>query len=222
MPKKYAHILYENPDETGLYQEAYADVGTLQQIIEEVDHRTALPYQRNFFAGQEILVADGDSVKLVPGDKYFEVFDLSVVSRVIPDLHVVYGLDEHELLRDVKSLFLGESNIREDDYLPALHKELVSGQVSGEFPILPFVVGGIPYREDLVRMFLQDNLLLGDVSRDGGMFYDFGALGGDGAVPFDRKKLTTRTWARCFMHDLDDEGWTPRNYWVPAPHTHLF
>lgn len=42
--KKYAHILYEKPNKTGLYQEAYARVGTLQQITEEVAHRTTLPY----------------------------------------------------------------------------------------------------------------------------------------------------------------------------------
>lgn len=235
MPKRYAHILYENPNpgENGLYEDAYALVGTLQQIIEEVEHRTTLPhqcnffaghllYQRNRFAGQEILAADGGNVKLVHGDKYFEVFDLSVVSEIISDLPVAYGVGEYELLRDVKSLILEGDGIREVGYLRDLYKELVSGQVSGEFPILPFVVGGIPYREDLIRMFLQENLLLGDVSLDGGMFYDFGALGSDGAVPFDRKKLTTRTWARCFMHDLDDEGWTPRDYWVPAPRTHLF
>lgn len=235
MPKRYAHILYENPNpgENGLYEDAYALVGTLQQIIEEVEHRTTLPhqcnffaghllYQRNRFAGQEILAADGGNVKLVHGDKYFEVFDLSVVSEIISDLPVAYGVGEYELLRDVKSLILEGDGIREVGYLRDLYKELVSGQVSGEFPILPFVVGGIPYREDLIRMFLQENLLLGDVSLDGGMFYDFGALGSDGAVPFDRKKLTTRTWARCFMHDLDDEGWPPRDYWVPAPRTHLF
>lgn len=235
MPKRYAHIVYENPNpsENGLYEDAYALIGTLQQIIEEVDHRTTLPHQCNFFAGhllyqrnrftgQEILVADGDGVKLVPGDNYFEVFDISVVSEIVPNLRVAYGVDEYELLRDVKSLILDGGGIREGGYLRDLRRELVSGRVSGEFPVLPFVVGGIPYREDLVRMFLQENLLLGDVSLDGGMFYDFGALDGDGAVPFDRRKLTTRTWARCFMHDLDDEGWPPRNYWVPAPRTHLF
>lgn len=166
-------------------------------------------------------MTDGDGVKLVPGDNYFEVFDISVVSEIVPNLRVAYGVDEYELLRDVKSLILDGGGIREGGYLRDLRRELVSGRVSGEFSVLPFVVGGIPYREDLVRMFLQENLLLGDISLDGGMFYDFGALGGDGAVPFDRKKLTTRTWARCFMHDLDDEGWTPRDYWVPAPRTHL-
>ena len=215
MPKRYAYILYENPklSENGLYQDAYAFVGTLEQIIENVEHRMTLPpYQCNLFAGQEILVADGDGVKLALGDKYFEVFNLSVVSEIIPDLQVAYGVDEYELLRDVKSLFLGEGNIREDEYLPALHKELLSGQVSGEFPVLPLVVYGIPYREDLVRMFLQENQLLGDVSRDGGLSYDLGALGVDGAVPFDRKKLSS--WSTCWMHDLDDEGWPPRNYWV--------
>lgn len=215
MPKWYAYILYENPklSENGLYQDAYAFVGTLEQIIENVEHRMDLPpYQRSLFAGQEILVADGDGVKLVPGDNYFEVFDLSVVSEIIPDLQVAYGVDEYALLRDVKSLFLGEGNIREDEYLPALHKELVSGQVSGGFPVLPFVVGGIPYREDIVRIFLKENLLLGDVSRDGGLSYDLSALDGDGAVPFDRKKLAS--WSTCWMHDLDDEGWPPRNYWT--------
>jgi hypothetical protein len=34
--KKYAHISYEKPTKNGLYQEAYARVGTLQQITEEV------------------------------------------------------------------------------------------------------------------------------------------------------------------------------------------
>ena len=39
-------------------------------------------------------MAEGDRVKLVSGDNYFEVFDLSVVSEVIPDLRVAYGVDE--------------------------------------------------------------------------------------------------------------------------------
>jgi hypothetical protein len=104
------------------------------------------------------------------------------------------------------------------EYLRDLHEELVSGRVSGEFPVLPFVVGGIPYREDLVRMFLRDNLLLGDVSRDGGLFYGLGALTGGGAVPFDPSMLAPK--ARCWVHDMDDEGWSlgyPEYYWVPVP-----
>lgn len=213
--KKYAHILYENPNKNGLYQEAYARVGTLQQITEEVAHRATLPYQHNLFAGQDILVADGDRVKMVSGDNYFEVFDLSIVSGVIPDLRITYGVDEYELPEDVESFILSGGDIREDEYLRDLHEELVSGQISGEFPILPFVVGGIPYHEDLVRVFLQDNLLLGDVSRDGGLFYGLGALTGGGAVPFDPSMLATG--ARCWVHDLDDEGWSlgyPEYYWV--------
>ena len=93
----------------------------------------------------------------------------------------------------------------------------MSGQVSGEFPVLPFVVGGIPYCEDLVRVFLQENLLLGDVSRDGGLFYGLGSLTGAGDVPFDQSMLATR--ARCWVHDMDDEGWSlgyPEYYWVPV------
>lgn len=213
--KKYAHILYEKPNKTGSYQEAYARVGTLQQITEEVAHRATLPYQHNLFAGQEILVADGDRVKLVPGGNYFEVFDLSVVSEAIPDLEVVYGVDEYEIPEEVESFILGGGDIMGHEYLRDLHEELVSGQVSGEFPVLPFVVGGIPYREDLVRVFLQDNLLLGDVSYDDGMFYGLGALTEAGAVPFDPSMLATR--ARCWVHDIDDEGWSlgyPEYYWV--------
>lgn len=213
--KKYAHILYEKPNKTGLYQEAYARVGTLQQITEEVAHRATLPYQHNLFAGQDILVADGDRVTLIPGDNYFEVFDLSVVSEVIPDLRVAYGVDEYEVPEDVKSFILSGGDIREDEYLRDLHEELASGQVSGEFPVLPFVVGGVPYREDLVRVFLQDNLLLGDVSYDGGLFYGLGALTGGGDVPFARSMLASK--ARCWVHDMDDEGWSlghPEYYWV--------
>lgn len=213
--KKYAHILYAKPDKTGLYQEAYARVGTLQQITEEVAHRATLPYQHNLFAGQDILVADGDRVKLVPGDNYFEVFDLSIVSEAIPDLEVVYGVDEYEVPEDVESFILSGGDIREDEYLHDLHEELVSGQVSGEFSVLPFVVGGLPYREDLVRVFLQGNLLLGDVSRDGGLFYGLGALTGAGAVPFNQSMLATG--ARCWVRDMDDEGWSlgyPEYYWV--------
>ena len=213
--KKYAHILYAKPNKTGLYQEAYARVGTLQQITEEVAHRATLPYQHNLFAGQDILVADGDRVKLVPGDNYFEVFALSIVSEAIPDLRVAYGVDEYEIPEDVESFILSGGDIMGHEYLCDLHQELASGQVSGEFPVLPFVVGGIPYREDLVRVFLQDNLLLGDVSRDGGLFYGLGTLTGAGAVPFDPSMLATR--ARCWVRDMDDEGWSlgyPEYYWV--------
>lgn len=216
--KKYAHILYEKPNKASLYQEAYARVGTLQQITEEVAHRATLPYQHNLFAGQDILVADGDRVKLVSGDNYFEVFALSVVSGVIPGLRIAYGVDEYEVPEDVKSFILSGGDIRGDEYLRDLHEELVSGQVSGEFPVLPFVVGGIPYREDLVRMFLRDNLLLGDVSRDGSLFYGLGALNRAGAVPFDQSMLAPK--ARCWVHDMDDEGWSlgyPEYYWVPVP-----
>ena len=215
--KKYAHISYEKPNKNGLYQEAYARVGTLQQITEEVAHRATLPYQHNLFAGQEILVADGDRVKMVPGDNYFEVFDLSVVSEVIPDLRITYGVDEYELPEDVESFILSGGDIMGHEYLRDLHEELVSGQISGEFPILPFVVGGIPYREDLARLFLQDNLLLGDVSRDGGLFYGLGALNRAGDVPFDQSMLAPK--ARCWVHDMDDEGWSlgyPEYYWVPV------
>ena len=215
MSKKYAHIQYENPDKTGSYQEAYARVGTLQQITEEVAHRATLPYQHNLFEGQDILVADGDSVKLVPGDNYFEVFDLSIVSEVIPDLRVAYGVDEYEIPEDVESFILSGGDIMGHEYLRDLHEELVSGQVSGEFPVLSFVVGGIPYREDLVRVFLQVSLLLGDVSYDGGLFYGLGALTGAGAAPFDQYMLASK--ARCWVHDIDDEGWSlgyPEYYWV--------
>lgn len=213
--KKYAHILYAKPNKTGLYQEAYARVGTLQQITEEVAHRATLPYQHNLFAGQDILVADGDRVKLVPGDNYFEVFALSIVSEAIPDLRVAYGVDEYEIPEDVESFILSGGDIMGHEYLRDLHQELASGQVSGEFPVLPLVVGGIPYREDLVRVFLRENLLLGDVSYDGGMFYGLGALTEAGAVPFERSKLDDR--ARCWVHDIDDEGWSlgyPEYYWV--------
>lgn len=216
--KKYAHISYEKPNKAGLYQEAYARVGTLQQITEEVAHRATLPYQHNLFAGQDILVADGDRVKLGSGDNYFEVFDLSVVSEAIPDVRVVYGVDEYEVPEDVESFILSGGDITGHEYLRDLHEELVSGRVSGEFPVLPFVVGGIPYREDLVRLFLQDNLLLGDVSRDGSLFYGLGALTGAGAVPFDQSMLAPK--ARCWVHDMDDEGWSlgyPEYYWVPVP-----
>ena len=213
--KKYAHILYAKPDKTGLYQEAYARVGTLQQITEEVAHRVTLPYQHNLFEGQEILVVDGNCMKLVPGDNYFEVFNLPTVTEAIPDLRVAYGVDEYELPEGVKSFIQGGGDIGADDYLRYLREELVSGRVSGEFPVLPFVAGGIPYREDLVRMFLRENLLLGDVSRDGGLFYGLGALTGGGAVPFDQLMLATG--ARCWVRDMDDEGWSlgyPEYYWV--------
>lgn len=215
MTKKYAHISYEKPNKNGLYQEAYARVGTLQQITEEVVHRVTLPYQHNLFEGQEILIVDGNCMKLVPGDNYFEVFNLPTVTEAIPDLRVAYGVDEYELPEGVKSFIQGGGDIGADDYLRYLREELVSGRVSGEFPVLPFVVGGIPYREDLVRMFLRENLLLGDVSRGSKMLYCLGVLIRSGTVPFDRSILADG--ARCWVHDMDDEGWSsgyPEYYWV--------
>ena len=95
-PVKYAHTVYEEPDNIGRYHQAYAWVGTLEQIAERHAAASTLPYQFEFFGGQDVVTLEDKQLSITSGNGLFEVFDLEQVTQAIPGLTVVYAIDEYE------------------------------------------------------------------------------------------------------------------------------
>ena len=95
-PVKYAHTVYEEPDNLGRYHQAYAWVGTLEQIAERHAAASTLPYQFELFGGQDVVTLEDKQLSITSGNGLFEVFDLEQVTQAIPGLTVVYAIDECE------------------------------------------------------------------------------------------------------------------------------
>jgi hypothetical protein len=115
-PVKYAHTVYEEPDNLGRYYQAYAWVGTLEQIAEQHAAASVLPYQFELFGGQDVVTLEDKQLSITSGNGLFEVFDLKQVTQAIPELTVVYAIDEYEFSTEEKKI-RERTYTQEDEYL---------------------------------------------------------------------------------------------------------
>lgn len=162
-PVKYAHTVYEEPDHLGRYHQAYAWVGTLEQIAEQHAAASTLPYQFEFFGGQDVVTLEDKQLSITSGNGLFEVFDLKQVTQAIPGLTVVYAIDEYEFSTEEQKKIREHTYTQEDEYLWDA-REVLEEKQAGELGAIPLVRGPIPYREDLIRSFLEGNALLGETT----------------------------------------------------------
>lgn len=210
-PAQYAHTVYEEPDNLGRYHQAYAWVGTLEQIAERHAAASTLPYQFEFFGGQDVVTLKDKQLSITSGNGLFEVFDLEQVTQAIPELTVVYAIDEYEFSTEEKKRIQQRTYTQEDEHLWDAHEVLEEKQV-GELGAIALVRGLIPYREDLVRSFLEDNALLGETNFPQQRTYTLEKLGQHGQPVFDESLLAPG--AQCWSHDLEDEPSSFADYWT--------
>lgn len=208
---KYAHTVYEEPDNLGRYHQAYAWVGTLEQIAEQHAAASTLPYQFEFFGGQDVVTLEDKQLSITSGNGLFEVFDLEQVTQAIPGLTVVYAIDEYEFSTEEKKKIQQGTYTQEDENLWDAHEVLEEKQ-AGELGVVALVRGLIPYREDLVRSFLEDNALLGETTFPQQRTYTLEKLGQHGQPVFDESLLAPG--AQCWTHDLEDEPSSFVDYWA--------
>lgn len=210
-PAQYAHTVYEEPDNLGRYHQAYAWVGTLEQIAEQHAAASTLPYQFEFFGGQDVVTLEDKQLSITSGNGLFEVFDLEQVTQAIPELTVVYAIDDCEFSAEEKKRIQQRTYTQEDEHLWDAHEVLEEKQV-GELGAIALVRGLIPYREDLVRSFLEDNALLGETNFPQQRTYTLEKLGQHGQPVFDESLLAPG--AQCWSHDLEDEPSSFADYWT--------
>ena len=210
-PVKYAHTVYEEPDHLGRYHQAYAWVGTLEQIAEQNAAASTLPYQFEFFGGQDVVTLEDKQLSITSGNGLFEVFDLEQVTQAIPELTVVYAIDDCEFSAEEKKKIQQRTYTQEDEHLWDAHEVLEEKQV-GELGVIALVRGLIPYREDLIRSFLEDNALLGETNFPQQHTYTLEKLGEHGQPVFDESLLAPG--AQCWIHDLEDEPLSFVDYWT--------
>jgi hypothetical protein len=210
-PVKYAHTVYEEPDNLGRYHQAYAWVGTLEQIAEQNAAASTLPYQFEFFGGQDVVTLEDKQLSITSGNGLFEVFDLEQVTQAIPELTVVYAIDDCEFSAEEKKKIQQRTYTQEDEHLWDAHEVLEEKQV-GELGVIALVRGLIPYREDLIRSFLEDNALLGETNFPQQHTYTLEKLGEHGQPVFDESLLAPG--AQCWIHDLEDEPLSFVDYWT--------
>ena len=210
---KYAHTVYAEPDHLGRYHQAYAWVGTLEQIAEKHAAASTLPYQFEFFGGQDVVTLEDKQLSITSGNGLFEVFDLKQVTQAIPGLTVVYAIDECEFSAEEKEKIQQRTYAQEDEHLWDVHEVLEEKQ-AGELGAIALVRGSIPYREDLVRSFLEDNALLGETTFPQQRIYTLEKLGQHGQPVFDEFLLAPG--AQCWIHDLEDEPLLFVDYWTAA------
>lgn len=210
-PDKYAHTVYEEPDNLGRYHQAYAWVGTLEQIAEKHAAASTLPYQFEFFGGQDVVTLEDKQLSITSGNGLFEVFDLKQVTQAIPELTVVYAIDDCEFSAEEKKKIQQRTYTQEDEHLWDAHEVLEEKQV-GELGVIALVRGIIPYREDLIRSFLEDNALLGETTFPQQRTYTLEKLGEHGQPVFDESLLAPG--AQCWSHDLEDEPSSFADYWT--------
>lgn len=209
---KYAHTVYEEPDNLGRYYQAYAWVGTLEQIAEQHAAASVLPYQFELFGGQDVVTLEDKQLSITSGNGLFEVFDLKQVTQAIPELTVVYAIDEYEFSTEEKKI-RERTYTQEDEYLWDAREVLEEKQV-GELGAIPLVRGSIPYREDLIRSFLEGNALLGETTSPQQRIYTLEKLVQHGKPVFDESLLAPG--AQCWIHDLEDEPLSFVDYWTSA------
>lgn len=210
-PAKYAHTVYEEPDNLGRYHQAYAWVGTLEQIAEQHAAASTLPYQFEFFGGQDVVTLEDKQLSITSGNGLFEVFDLEQVTQAIPELTVVYAIDDCEFSAEEKKKIQQRTYTQEDEHLWDAHEVLEEKQI-GELGVIALVRGLIPYREDLIRSFLEDNALLGETTFPQQHTYTLEKLGEHGQPVFDESLLAPG--AQCWIHDLEDEPLSFVDYWT--------
>ena len=128
-PDKYAHTVYEEPDNLGRYHQAYAWVGTLEQIAEKHAAASTLPYQFEFFGGQDVVTLEDKQLSITSGNGLFEVFDLKQVTQAIPELTVVYAIDDCEFSAEEKKKIQQRTYTQEDEHLWDAHEVLEEKQV---------------------------------------------------------------------------------------------
>ena len=212
-PVKYAHTVYEEPDNLGRYHQAYAWVGTLEQIAEQHAAASTLPYQFELFGGQDVVTLKDKQLSITSGNGLFEVFDLKQVTQAIPGLTVVYAIDEYEFTTEEQKKIRERTYTQEDEHLWDAHEVLEEKQ-AGELGAIPLVRGPIPYREDLIRSFLEDNALLGKTTSPQQRTYTLEKLGQHGQPVFNEFLLAPG--AQCWTHDLEDEPLSFVDYWTSA------
>lgn len=211
-PAKYAHTVYEEPDNLGRYHQAYAWVGTLEQIAEQHAAASTLPYQFEFFGGQDVVTLEDKQLSITSGNGLFEVFDLKQVTQAIPELTVVYAIDEYEFSAEEQKKIREHTYTQEDEHLWDAHEVLKEKQ-AGELGAIALIRGLIPYREDLVCSFLEDNALLGKTNFPQQRTYTLEKLGQHGQPVFDESLLAPG--AQCWSHNLEDELPLPNeDYWT--------
>lgn len=212
-PVKYAHTVYEEPDNLGRYHQAYAWVGTLEQIAEQHAAASTLPYQFEFFGGQDVVTLEDKQLSITSGNGLFEVFDLKQVTQAIPGLTVVYAIDEYEFSTEEQKKIRERTYTQEDEYLWDA-REVLEEKQAGELGAIPLVRGPIPYHEDLIRSFLEDNALLGETTFPQQRIYTLEKLAQHGQPVFDESLLAPG--AQCWTHVLEDEPLSFVDYWTSA------
>jgi hypothetical protein len=196
-PQRYANIRYEKPDPSGRYRKAFAWVGTLEQITDMVCP-SPLPYQFELFGDGDFVTFSNGRLNVMPGDGYFEVFDIEKVTQAFPDLEVVYAIDVDDLEPEELQKIQDGTYTQEDEYLWHVHESFKNQTLEGLAVAL--VRGPIPYREDLVRAFMEcDGESAVDVVK--GLKFALEKLGDDGKWVANQSLLAQD--AQCWVHDLD-------------------
>lgn len=208
--QRYAHIRYEEPDTSGRYIETFAWVGTLEQITERVS--ATLPYQLELFGGGDVVTFSNGRLSVMSSSGYVEVFDLEKVTQVISDVEVVYAIDAFDFSAEELHKIQKNAYTQDDKHLWDAHEALENKQ-AGDLGVVALLRGPIPYREDLVRAFLEDKGLLG-ANSDQSVKYTLTRLEDNGRV-FDPDLVADD--AVCRVHDIDNKPLLPsEDYWVPA------
>ena len=208
--QRYAHIRYEEPDTSGRYIETFAWVGTLEQITERVS--ATLPYQLELFGGGDVVTFSNGRLSVMSSSGYVEVFDLEKVTQVISDVEVVYAIDAFDFSAEELHKIQKNTYTQDDKHLWDAHEALEDKQ-AGDLGAVALLRGPIPYREDLVRAFLEDKGLLG-ANSDQSVKYTLTRLEDNGRV-FDPDLVADD--AVCRVHDIDNKPLLPSgDYWVPA------
>lgn len=204
--QRYAHIRYEEPDTSGCYIEAFAWVVTLEQIAERVS--ATLPYQFELFGGGDVVTLNNGQLNVKSSSGYVEVFDIEKVTQVISDVEVVYAIDAFDFSTEELHKIQKNTYTQDDKHLWDAHEALEDKQ-AGDLGAVALLRGPILYREDLVRIFMEDNEVLGTYF-NGELKYTLGKLGHDGKPVFDHSH-------QYWVHDLDNDPLLPEEeYWVPV------
>lgn len=210
-PQRYANIRYEKPDPSGRYRKAFAWVGALEQITDTVCP-SPLPYQFELFGGGDVVTFSNDRLSIMSSDGYFEVFDIEKVTQAFPDLEAVYAIDTYDFKPEDLQKIKDGTYTQEDEFLWYVHESFKDQKLDGLAVAL--VRGPIPYREDLVRAFMEyDGESAVDVVE--GHKFTLEKLGNDGKLVANQSLLAQD--AQRWVHDLDSEPMLPNEaYWVPV------
>ena len=195
-PQRYANIRYENPDPSGRYRKAFAWVGTLEQIT-DIICPSPLPYQFELFGGDDVVTFSNGQLSIMSSGGYFEVFDIEKVTQAFPDLEVVHAIDVYDFRPEDLQKIKDGTYTQEDEFLWYVHESFKNQKLAGLAVAL--VRGPIPYREDLVRAFMEyDGESAVDVVE--GLKFTLEKLGDDGKLVANQSLLAQD--AQRWVHDL--------------------